>query len=63
MGCFLKLPENYPKTLREYGIECVVFNPFRPVLSSVQNNRDHRKIAVIDGKVALPAVLILRMSI
>ena len=52
MGCFLKLPENYPKTLREYGIECVIFNPFRPVLSSVQNNRDHRKIAVIDGKVA-----------
>lgn len=52
MGCFLKLPEDYPKTLGEYGIECIVFNPFRPVLSSIQNNRDHRKIAVIDGKVA-----------
>ena len=52
MGCFLKLPENYPKTLKEYGIDCVIFNPFRPVLSSIQNNRDHRKIAVIDGKVA-----------
>ena len=26
--------------------------PFRPVLSAIQNNRDHRKIFVIDGKVA-----------
>lgn len=52
MGCFLKLPANYALTLEGYGFECVVFNKFRPVLSSVQNNRDHRKIAVIDGKVA-----------
>lgn len=52
MGCFLKLPNRYADTLQSYGIECVVFNPFRPVLSSIQNNRDHRKIAVIDGKVA-----------
>jgi len=52
MGCFLKLPAKYSQTLRKYGIECVVFNPFRPVLTSVQNNRDHRKIAIIDGKVA-----------
>lgn len=28
------------------------FNPFRPFLSSVQNNRDHRKLACIDGEVA-----------
>ena len=52
MGCFLKLPNGYADTIRSYGIECVVFNPFRPILSSIQNNRDHRKIAVIDGKVA-----------
>ena len=52
MGCFFLLPKNYPKQLKEYGIECVVFNKFRPFLSTVQNNRDHRKIAVIDGKVA-----------
>lgn len=52
MGCFFLLPKNYRKKLQEYGIECVVFNPFRPFLSTVQNNRDHRKIAVIDGKVA-----------
>ena len=52
MGCFLTLPKNYPEKLKKYGIDCVVFNPFRPVLTTVQNNRDHRKILVIDGKTA-----------
>lgn len=52
LGCFLRLPEDYPKTLEKLGIKCVVFNPFRPALTSLQNNRDHRKIAVIDGEVA-----------
>lgn len=52
MGCFLTLPSDYAKTLEEYGIEAAVFNPFQPFLTVKQNNRDHRKIAVIDGKVA-----------
>lgn len=52
MGCFLLLPNNYSERLEEYGIKCVVFNKFRPFWTSVQNNRDHRKIAIIDGKVA-----------
>ncbi len=52
MGCFLKLPKNYSDYLKTLGIECAVFNPFRPVISTIQNNRDHRKIAVIDGLVA-----------
>ncbi len=52
IGCFLKLPKDYPSQLEALGIQCRVFNPFKPVLSSMQNNRDHRKIAVIDGKVA-----------
>ena len=52
MGCFLLLPCNYPQTLEKMGIKCQVFNKFRPILSSLQNNRDHRKIAVIDGNVA-----------
>lgn len=51
-GCFFLLSRDYPAELKKYGIECVAFNPLRPVLSAVQNNRDHRKIAVIDGKVA-----------
>lgn len=52
IGCFLTLPKNYASQLEGYGIQCVVFNPFRPILSAMQNNRDHRKITVIDGKVA-----------
>ena len=52
LGCFLTLPQEYPEQLRTYGIECAVFNPFRPFLTVKQNNRDHRKITIIDGKVA-----------
>lgn len=52
MGCFFGLPNNYPKLMSDMGIECAVFNPFRPMLAARQNNRDHRKIASIDGKIA-----------
>ncbi len=51
MGCLTTLPKNYHQQLEEKGIQCCVFNPFVPVLSSRFNNRDHRKIAVIDGYV------------
>ena len=51
------------KKLEEYGIRCKIFNPIKPALSTVQNNRDHRKIVVIDGKTALPVVLILQTNI
>lgn len=46
------LPFNYPKKMQSYGIKCKVFSQIQPVLSTVQNNRDHRKIVVIDGKTA-----------
>ncbi|MBQ7186589.1 MAG: cardiolipin synthase [Ruminococcus sp.] len=52
MGSLDLLPFRYDKKLREAGIKCHVFNPFRPLLSTIQNNRDHRKICVIDGNVA-----------
>ena len=45
------LPYNYPSQLRKYGIQCKMSNPMKPFLSTTQNNRDHRKICVIDGKV------------
>lgn len=51
MGCLQTLPFKYEATLREKGIKCVVFNPFLPLLSLRMNNRDHRKITVIDGDV------------
>lgn len=41
-----------PKRLRKYGIKAYKFHPFRPILSGVFNNRDHRKIVVIDHQMA-----------
>ena len=41
-----------PKRLRKYGIRCYKFHPLRPILSGVYNNRDHRKIVVIDHQMA-----------
>ena len=52
LGCFFMLPNDHADQLENMGIECAVFNPFRPFLTVKQNNRDHRKIVVIDGKVA-----------
>lgn len=46
-----KVPHDYDKKIRKYGIKCKMFSPVRPILSSYQNNRDHRKICVIDGNV------------
>lgn len=50
-GCMTTLPEHYYKQLCEEGIQCILSNKFTPVLSNVHNNRDHRKITVIDGRV------------
>ena len=47
-----KLPINYPQAMEELGIKTKVFKPIVPVLSLYQNHRDHRKILVIDNKVA-----------
>lgn len=52
IGSVLTLPKDYAKRLNQEGIQCRVFNRFRPVLSSLQNNRDHRKIVSVDGEVA-----------
>ena len=52
LGCFFTLPPDFQKKLKEKGIKTFVFNKFRPIVSSLQNNRDHRKIISIDGKVA-----------
>lgn len=51
MGCLFKLPSGYAKTMEEAGIKCICFNRFVPIWSIVMNNRDHRKILVIDGHV------------
>jgi cardiolipin synthase len=52
LGCFATLPASFQPNLEKTGVKVQVFNPFQPVLSSLQNNRDHRKIISIDGKTA-----------
>lgn len=46
------LPKSYPERMEAKGIKCKVFAPMTPFLSTHQNNRDHRKILVIDGHTA-----------
>lgn len=47
-----KLPYRYPEMLKKLGIKCKMFSPLRPLISTHYNNRDHRKILVVDGRVA-----------
>lgn len=51
-GCMYTLPNHYDQELEKSGIKCVVFNRFVPVVSTLLNNRDHRKICCVDGKIA-----------
>lgn len=52
LGTINKLPSNFAKKMNKLGIKCVRFNAFLPIMSAVHNNRDHRKMTIIDGKVA-----------
>lgn len=49
-SCF-NLPKGFQRNILKEGIACRVFSPISPFISTYQNNRDHRKITVIDGKV------------
>lgn len=51
VGCMLTLPGNYDKLLRRLGIDAVPFSKLRGNADSEFNNRSHRKITVIDGKI------------
>ena len=37
--------------MKDVGIDCRVFNPMIPFLNVFMNNRDHRKITVVDNKI------------
>ncbi len=52
VGSLSTLPSGYDLKLRKMGIKAISYNPFRPILDVRQNNRDHRKILVIDGHTA-----------
>ena len=51
MGSIGFINTDFVKKLELVGIHCRVFNPFMPGLNVFLNNRDHRKITVIDGKI------------
>ena len=52
MNAFTNLPYGYPGQMEQLGIRCKMFAPIRPFVSTHYNNRDHRKIMVIDGHTA-----------
>lgn len=51
IGCISTLPGNYYKELRKYGIDAYPFSRLKGQADSEFNNRNHRKILVIDGKI------------
>ncbi len=52
-GSINKQYAGFVKGLRSEGIKVSVFNPIRPSVDLFMNNRNHRKIVVVDGKVAM----------
>lgn len=51
VGSVFVLPKNYDQVMEKKGIKCIAFNRIIPFMALILNNRDHRKIAVIDGRV------------
>ncbi len=52
MGSIGFINRDFVRRMEDRGIRCRVFNPFMPGLNLFLNNRDHRKITVVDGRVA-----------
>ena len=52
IGCMSTLPWDFDLKLRREGISCYRFSRVTPKVTSVHNNRDHRKILVVDGCIA-----------
>lgn len=52
VGCIRRLRKNYDKYLEKKGIKCLCFNELKSLLSVIVNNRDHRKIMIIDGNIS-----------
>lgn len=51
VGSIFFVGKSFTKRMQENGIQCRVFNPISPIMNTFMNNRDHRKIVVIDGKI------------
>ncbi len=51
----IETPKEYFKRLHDAGVNCTEFNPVNPLTAAVGwrlNHRDHRKLTIVDGKVA-----------
>ena len=62
IGCMMTLPGDYFKTLRGFGIDATPFSALKGNADSEFNNRSHRKITVIDGKIGYTGGVISRTS-
>lgn len=51
VGSISFIGKEFKRQMAEHGIECRVFNPLVPVLNPFINNRDHRKIMVVDNRI------------
>ena len=51
IGCMSTLPGNYAKILGKFGIKAIPFSRLKGQANNEFNNRSHRKITVIDGKI------------
>lgn len=51
MGSIGFINTDFVRKMENLGISCRVFNPFKPGLNLFLNNRDHRKITVVDGTI------------
>lgn len=51
IGCMSTLPGNYAKQLKKYGIHATPFSRMKGQADNEFNNRNHRKITVIDGTI------------
>lgn len=47
-----KIPHSFVKKTNKKGIKCKMFLPVRAIISTEYNNRDHRKLCIIDNKIA-----------
>ena len=54
LGCITWLPKRYDRTLNSMhkNIHCKKFNRVKPLFTMLTNNRDHRKMTIIDGYIA-----------
>lgn len=51
MGSIGFINKDFVKRMEKLGIQCCIFNPLMPGINLFLNNRDHRKITVIDGTI------------